>query len=126
MVNATIWCYIFGHIFWPELFLVLHICLTCFLVFINVTIIFGVIATFGKLLLLFGNRPYHRHCSHIFWPELFLVLHICLTCFLVFINVTIIFGVIATFGKLLLLFGNRPYHRHCSEHDILICSFPIN
>ena len=54
-----------------------------------------------------------------------LLLHICpdiLCLYWCFINMTLIFGVIAIFGPMLLLFGNR---RHYSERDIRYCNFPL-
>ena len=62
----------------------------------------------------------------IWWATYFLgwVLHIfcpdILVWFWCFINMTILFAVIAIFGKVQLLFGNQPYHQHYSEHDIPI------
>ena len=60
MVNITIWCYIFGHIFQPELFLVLHICqqiLVSFLEFYKHEMYCNFWPNASPRV--FGNGPYH-------------------------------------------------------------------
>ena len=56
--QCTIWFYIVGHIFQPEMLLVLHICpdiLCLYWCFINVTIIFGAIAFLAKYYLVIDH-----------------------------------------------------------------------